>query len=419
MSTTFRLLAVVALVCPTDPACGQTVNPSGLDGARVPFEDTLVALRAQGYQTVTDSDQKATLSLDDLRKGQLAWREKIQSLKVTFTYEDKRVMETASDLTARAEGRDVPPVMTETQTIAVKGVKFYREVQGNFLGALAKTPKTKPTSAISFNGTETREFANFQMSARRSAGIDPAYRMSAMIYGRLASLPYGPDSNLYQKTLSFVPTALSRADWYRVKSTLEVVDGRPCHVVLSARDAIWVDAGSGFCVRRRATASQTGPDDPGSLSTLQMCSDFVEPVSGVWLPKTGVTLNYTSQREPESIRGKLSHIQTVKVSRINVNDISDELFELNFTPGTMVADEVAQKVYHMPHGEDALDRAIAEGKPFIDGKVIEPYLSTRQKVLLGVAGGMAVILVALVLTTRWRRASRAGRSSQGAPAGPK
>ena len=115
--------------------------PHGANGLRAPFATILMDIRKLEGQPVSDTDRAATLSLDDLHRGQLAWRAKLDSLKVRFAYTDRRVLETSFDHLARAQAREGPVVFTETQTIAVKGIKFYREVEVGFLGMLAKTPQ--------------------------------------------------------------------------------------------------------------------------------------------------------------------------------------------------------------------------------------------------------------------------------------
>lgn len=402
---TYALVAVYAAIA-ASTAYGQPDHPSGANGLRAPFATILMDIRKLEGQPVSDTDRAATLSLDDLRRGQLAWRAKLDSLKVRFAYTDRRVLETSFDHLARAQAREGPVVFTETQTIAVKGIKFYREVEVGFLGMLAKTPNAKSRNVIAFNGSESRQLINSQMSAKRAAGVEPLHRMAAMLYGRLAYLPLGPEPTDFEATSGYVPTALSRSDLYKVKPTLEVVDGHPCHVVSSGHDAIWIDPEFGYCVRRRVNVAQTGPDDPGCLSDVHMCQQFKEVFPGVWLPMSGVTRVYTSQRDPVSVRGRVAHVQTVEVFSLEANNVPDSLFEPSFDPGMLVVDHIEKKAYHMPHGEDALDRAIAEGLPIVDGKVVEPLLTARQKLLLVTTGVLFVVLVCLLAKIlRRKRAS--------------
>jgi hypothetical protein len=406
MFATKRLIVAISVLCTAGPAAAQTANPSGVDGAKVPFEETLRALRQLPYQSVTDSEAPAPLTLTQLRDGQVAWRERIKSLKVAFLYEDKRVFETAFDLVARTEGQETPEILTEQQIIAVKDEKFYREVEIEFRGMVAKQPDAHPKHVVAFNGTETRRMQNFQLAGDRTPGVDPSHRMAAMKYGRLAYLPLGPDPKTFMQSYDYVPTALDSPDVYHLKPTLEVVDGRPCHLVRSGHDAMWIDHAAGFCLRRRVHISRTGRTDPGCLSLVQMCSDLTEVVPGIWLPKTGVSLQYTAQRDPESARGKVGHIHTVKASKIEINTVPDSLFEPTFEPGYLVLDKVEKKAYHMPHGEESLERAIAEGLPIVDGKVIKPGMSTRRKVLLITSGVLLVVFIGIVVARRSARARR-------------
>lgn len=58
--------------------------PVGVDGQRMEYANVLKNLRTLDCQTVEPTEIPATLSLEELRKGQLAWREKFKELCVTF-----------------------------------------------------------------------------------------------------------------------------------------------------------------------------------------------------------------------------------------------------------------------------------------------------------------------------------------------
>ncbi len=263
------------------------------------------------------------------------------------------------------------------------------------------------------NGKETRYFHSAIRQGTRKAGIIPGQRLRAMAYARFHSLPIGPDPAAFRESIEYVPAALARPDLYRVHPKLELVDGNACHLITSDQDAIWIDHRHGFGIRRRVYFILTGPKDPGCLSSVQMAGDYHDLGDGLWLPKAGVFLIYTAQADPESMRGKLAHVQTTKVSRLEVNNVPDSLFELSFPGGTMVYDEIESKVYTAPHGEGMLDRALAEGQPIVAGQILDPpTLPFPTKVLLMTAGVLASLIAALWLWRR-RRAKAAGSGESG------
>ena len=81
---------------------------------------------------------------------------------------------------------------------------------------------------------------------------------------------------------------------------------------------------------------KTGPEDPGCLNYVGICKDFVEADKGIWLPKLCYRVDYTTQVEPEHLRGKLTAVNKVSVSNLQVNNVPDSLFEVQFPPGTEI-----------------------------------------------------------------------------------
>jgi hypothetical protein len=69
----------------------------------------------------------------------------------------------------------------------------------------------------------------------------------------------------------------------------------------------------------------------------------------------------------------------------------------------VVRDEIESKVFTMPHGEGMLDRALAEGRPYIDGQILEPpSVPFPAQLLLISAGVMVALLAGLFLWYRLR-----------------
>jgi hypothetical protein len=179
------------------------------------------------------------------------------------------------------------------------------------------------------------------------------------------------------------------------------------------RDTLWIDHQHGFCLRRRVFFRRTGPKDPGCLDNVVICKDFVEADKGIWLPKLCYRLDYTTQLEPEHLRGKLTAVNKVTVSDLQVNNVPDALFEITFPPGTEVQDLILNKAYFVPHGEKLLDKAIVEGRAIVNGTVgpLVPHALPERKRLpiLWFINGVVVFVIAAILVVRGVKQRRTRR----------
>jgi len=94
----------------------------------------------------------------------------------------------------------------------------------------------------------------------------------------------------------------------------ESVDGREYVVVdVPTRQKLWLDAQLAYAVRRRQAYLD------GSLWTETVCTDHVEVVSGVWLPKTLTRTTFARNELPEQYRGKPYLKTTIRVSTVEAN----------------------------------------------------------------------------------------------------
>ena len=94
--------------------------PQGLNGTRASYEDILKSLRDSKFQKVESTKEPATLTLEELRRGQLAWREALKNMQVDFIYALDRVFKTSVDIQREREGRLVAPNFTFSMSIAFK-----------------------------------------------------------------------------------------------------------------------------------------------------------------------------------------------------------------------------------------------------------------------------------------------------------
>src|SRR5262245_54573058 len=83
---------------PADPL------PVGPNRQRAPYADIVAGLRSLEPQKVEPTDRDATLSLEDLHKGQAAWREALKSLRVSFVLYSERKQELAIETKLAKEG---------------------------------------------------------------------------------------------------------------------------------------------------------------------------------------------------------------------------------------------------------------------------------------------------------------------------
>jgi len=387
--------------------------PGGLDGARGSYEDIVKGLRHSEFQEVEPTEEPAPLTLEQLRRGQLAWREALHDLQVDFTYTLDRKLKTAADLRREREGGLVPANLSFTLSFAFKAAKQYNKYE------TLRTEKEKDlvTYINAFNGDHSRSYEPHRAVGQIHPGRRDGMENNADWYFELISIPVGPTAEKRKQTGLYVPKALELADEYRVLPKLEKVDGFLCHVVFGGWDTIWIDHQHGFCVRRRVIFGRTGPNDAGCLDSLAVCKDMVEADKGIWLPRSCVRLDYTTQVDPESIRGKLASVHKVVVSNLVVNHVPDSLFEIEFPPGTEVHDLINNRAYYVPKGEALLEKAIAQATPIVDGKVFPPPHALEEprssRVIWLVNGSVALLIACLLLVQYLRRSrtSRLGRSA--------
>jgi hypothetical protein len=71
--------------------------PQGLGGVRKSYKEILASVQDTEFQRVEPTEEPATLTLDSLRRGQVAWREALKSVHVDYTYLLDRRSSTSRD----------------------------------------------------------------------------------------------------------------------------------------------------------------------------------------------------------------------------------------------------------------------------------------------------------------------------------
>ena len=211
-----------------------------------------------------------------------------------------------------------------------------------------------------------------------------------------------PPGKTYSDSSLYIPNVLARKR-YRALPKLELVDDYPCHVVTSGIDTLWIDQPHGSCIRRRVQFLRTNESDPGSLSALWIAKDFARFDSDIWLPRQILYVNYAHPLDPPSLQGRINSVYQVTVKSIEVNSIQDNVFDMQFPPGTIVKDYIRKVEYTVPLGEDLLEDAIRHGNKFMSNEETGPHKPNTTFTFLLLSCPLIAIAILLVI----RRSHRA------------
>jgi hypothetical protein len=386
----------------------------GLSGQVGSYEEVQRGLDHLEWQDVRQANRKATHSLKELYDGQMAWRAALESIEVSFQYSLQRQVETARVISQKRQKHAVPANFSFEARVAMKGEKRFTHIRettpGRFAIKTAENSASKrrtrplPEFDYAFNGTQMKAF-----EPTRSLGhIHPA-KLDAVDsrlvwYFDSISIPTGANAARQRESAWYVPTALSLPSVYRVLPTLQEVDGFPCHVVTNGADTIWIDTENGFAMRRRLWFQMRNLSSMPVLAFVYANKDLRQYGDTIWLPHLCYRLDFAGSLEPANTQGMLTEVHTVTIENINVNNVPDDVFELDFPPGTNVQDLILNRSYFVPHGEHLLDEAIARANPIINGE-IQPFPAGvggrgiwRHLLLLN-AGALVVLGTGLL----WRR----------------
>jgi len=405
----------------TRPA--KTPEPADTRGPSVglPTPAMLARLRKSEFQTVENTDQQATLSLGELRQAQLAWRNAFKSIHVDFIYSLDRRIETPYDQRLKKTGGLVPADLSYAVSFAVKDEKMYetyqdltrstaaRRVQRPKQNVQLQPRKQKPiVFKWAFNGKETKDYEEWAAVGEVRSGRNEGIIQHGLQYFTTVQIPHGPGAETEKKTDLYPPEALARPQEYTVLPKLDRVDGQLCHVVASDYHVMWLDAQHGCCVRRRAWLVRDSANEAPVIQFINIAKDFTEPAKGIWFPRLWYCLRFCDASMSPSQRGKLYSVDKIAVSSINVNNVRDNLFDINFPPGTKVADEVHKTQYIVPHGEELLEKAIAEGRPIVNGRVMSPGWRPRSLFwqCLWFANAVLILGIGAFLLVRFIRKAR-------------
>jgi hypothetical protein len=163
-------------------------------------------------------------------------------------------------------------------------------------------------------------------------------------------------------------------------------------------------------MRRRVWFQMRNLSSVPVLAFIYALKDLRQYGDTIWLPHQCYRLDFAGTLEPANTHGMLTEVHTVTAKTINVNNVPDDVFEIDFPPGTNVQDLILNKSYFVPHGEHLLDEALARAHPIINGEV-QPFHPGggreiwRQLLLLN---AVALLVLGTGLVWRRRRGPAAG-----------
>lgn len=203
------------------------------------------------------------------------------------------------------------------------------------------------------------------------------------------------------------PEVVARAK-YRVLPETEEVDGKPCHVVYApGYDRLWIDPELGCAPRKREL--YFCPEQP-YLFVREYQSDFVES-GGVLVPTTLRRELFAPLTNPKEYWNKVYLEMTVRVSKVEINAVTDEDFKAYLPPGTYVMDDVNNKAYMMP-GEkiDALNELVAAGRKYLlDEQPPMGHTASLRILIIALNVLLLAVIALVVVRRRWRARVAAAR----------
>ncbi len=360
------------------------------------------------------TNEKAIHSLKELYEGQMAWRTALENIEVSFEYSLRRQIDTARVIAQKRQNHAVPDNFSFEARVAMKGEKRFTHIRettpGRFATKTAGKPASKPRTrplpefVYAFNGAQMKAFEPTRSLGHIHAAKLDSVDSRLVWYFDAISIPTGANAGRQRESAWYVPVALSLPSVYRVLPTLQEVDGFPCHVITNGADTIWIDTENGFAMRRRVWFQMRNLSSMPVLAFVYANKDVRQYGDTIWLPHRCYRLDFAGSLEPVNTQGMLTEVHTVTAKTIKINSVSDDVFELDFPPGTNVQDLILNKSYFVPHGEHLLDEAIARANPIINGEV-QPFHAGvggrgiwRQLLLLN-AGALLVMGTGLL----WRR----------------
>jgi len=176
---------------------------------------------------------------------------------------------------------------------------------------------------------------------------------------------------------------------YALRATEEECDGRLCHVLEGAVDALWIDVNRGCAVLAREVWDK-GRTFIASRFELR---DHREIATGVWIPRVIHNVQYSIDSGGHAATRIVDSLVHIHVAR--ANNVQDEIFAFEPPPGALRLDSpsVGRAVQTRPGGREHLDRLVE----WTQKAGLAPRERKSGRVVLaaafslGILGGLAIV----------------------------
>ena len=184
-------------------------------------------------------------------------------------------------------------------------------------------------------------------------------------YGACIGLTIKDTDRANIATHPFVMPSALEVPWtkWSVEPQIEIIDGVECHVLFSepSGQRIWVDPAAGFAMRYREVRQIVEKMNPDKwpLAWRVQFTDFAELLPNTSLPMRIISANYTAVHAPPDQWNSVSAWAELKVQTLKVGEqVTDDIFYIKLPKGTMVNDQLRNKLYRIGDANEELDLAI-------------------------------------------------------------
>lgn len=316
-------------------------------------------------------------TIDQILTGAEARQARIKNVRVTYSMEYTKLL----DLPETGGKRVFDP---QVVTFAFAGDRCYVK--------MASSAKGKPNQAIelSFDGLKTFTYFSGQLNAAdgKNSSCD-----GDIYCGEFLNIPLGDRERTQPGLYWYFPPCLRmHSSRYFVHAQMDQIDGHACYVLEYPKfDKIWLDPDLGFVIRRR---EQFNPMDDRAVRTATWKpGDFVQAEPGLWVPMSGLREEFSAATNLPQFWDRKYVEARVKVMDLKLNQVTDQDFEIEIPPGTIVGSE--KGVYRIKGDKaillDELEHAARD----------ELWAPSRWPSALTIGGAAAVVLVLCLLGWRF------------------
>jgi hypothetical protein len=191
--------------------------------------------------------------------------------------------------------------------------------------------------------------------------------------------PPRPDGRAY-----VLREVAASADYSRVRTLQEEVDGRWCHVLeFPGYDRLWIDVEHGCALLARETHSQS----TGALVQRIELGGHREVAPGIWMPARMRNIQFDHTSPNEEGRRRIYRDATHEILDVEVNRVEEGLFTFRPRPGSMRWTHEESLTQVQPDGLDHLDelaRWVGRNFPRDEPKPVVPIPPASATVVAAV-----------------------------------